>query len=95
MAFGTDDRGRHFKQEKGQEPLKLIKFAKVIVNKLVNIDMLYSMQLRDAKIFRKMQKPQCKNVKYMVTPVKKCCSINKLKFSYIERTDILMTLVSV
>lgn len=46
LAFGTDDRGRHFKQEKGQEPL----------NKLVNIDKIYSTQLRDAKIFRKMQK---------------------------------------
>ena len=67
----------------------------MIVNKLVNIDKLYSTQLRDAKIFRKMQKTQCKNVKYMVTPVKKCWSINKLKFSYIERVGILMTLVSV
>lgn len=96
MAFGTDDRGRHFKQGKGQEPLKLIiKFVKMIVNNLVNIDKLYSTQLRDAKIFRKMQKPQCKNVKHMATPVKNCWCINKLKFSYIERVDLLMTLVSV
>lgn len=41
LAFGTDDRGRHFKQEKGHEPFKLInKFMKMTVNKLVNIDKL-------------------------------------------------------
>jgi len=96
LAFGTDERGRHFKQGKGQEPLKLImKLVKMIVNKLNKIDKLCSTQLRYAKILRKMQKTQCKNVKHMVTPAKKCCSINKLKFSYIERVDVLMTLVSV